>query len=229
MTKCPICGFAVPEDRSGSCPQCGEPDPAGKAGSESVEWKKTIRDSSALHPVMTKHTVMGRMPGDRNPSPDSAAVTCGGCGYPMRESSKFCPECGTPASAVETDANPEPVVAPQSAARLATRRLEDFQPATLQTSIRLTPVNHPDREVLESSQDEWTLGRGDIDPTDDSISEQPHLKIVRDADTGQWTLHNAASNQALFMQVGGEVVLRNDMVILIGQHHMYRVSLEGGK
>lgn len=234
MSKCQVCGFALSDGHLASCPQCGESTSAVGTGTEGKDLKKTVPDSGSLGFAMTNHTVLGRQAGGEGGTGSSASTSCTSCGYPLREGSLTCPGCGSAtgsatgeeSASVSAD-RPAPV--PPAAVRPATRRLDDFQAGPGRPSIRLVPINRPERESLESDQQEWVLSRKDIDPSDDSISAQAHVEIRRDPDTGQWLLHNAGSNKALFVQVQGDLPLSQDMVILIGQHRLYRVSLDEGK
>lgn len=225
MSNCPTCGYALNSGSESACPLCGDVE----AGREAGQGKKTIMDTSASQIKKTKHTILGRQPG-KGPNPQNpAGRPCINCSYLMRQDSKFCPECGAPAQSSGEGTTGTASQPDQGDARQATRRLEDFQAPPTVHPVKLIPVNHPGKEILSSGEDAWELRRQDIDLKDDSISEQTHLRITRDAASDQWIINNVASNKALFIQVIGDVVLRQDMVILIGQHHLYRVSLDGQK
>ena len=82
------------------------------------------------------------------------------------------------------------------------------------------------RDIYYLSRNQTTIGReaGDIVFTTDPFMSRQHAQIVRDPDTGSFTLRDLDSSNGTYLGARGEVRLQNGDHIRLGQH-LFRLEV----
>lgn len=178
----------------------------------------------------------------------NSVLKCESCGfYPLRfivSAQNPCPNCNYTGAAVAPlapitkepkledipikQASIDPPVTPQpevekvqvpTAAR--TISIKNLQIGEEQKKFTLSEVG-ANRKV-EFLGKEHILNRSNTDPSNNSISSQKHAEIV--FKDGKWMISDHSSNGATFVQVKGEVELKNGMQLIIG-NKIYEVEFD---
>ncbi|MBK6860357.1 MAG: hypothetical protein IPK91_06000 [Saprospiraceae bacterium] len=227
MRKCKNCSYKLMEYDPDQCPQCGS--------------KDILKDTSTFNTVKgeqdqieQKHTKMGRQFDDLEPinmtvkgkqmdnpnSPGQAPNQCPHCGYPLIIISSVCQNCNK--SIAQAKQDDHQIV---NSKTISLKDLIESESNESRPFMELIPLNKGEGPIKIKLKDggERVLGRIEIDPQDESLSQNQHVKFS--FKEKNWTLDNVASNQAVFKMVRTEEKLQDGDIIMIGRNKFYQVKL----
>lgn len=227
MRKCKNCSYKLMPQDPEKCPQCGSTEILSEtANPTEIGHKVTddeMRTSLSLGPEKDgdiKDTQIGRKPYDANENAQES-VKCMACGYPVKKIFSNCPNCNYQLG--------DPVHTMVEGQNNRTQSLSDIIKMGVgndKVQLELSPLDIDDLPIkmkfVEGGQK--VLGRADIDPDDESISLQNHVKFTFQGHN--WSVENLSSNQAVFKMVIGAEDLKDGDVLILGRNKFYRVKIK---
>ena len=205
--RCNNCGWENPEGAQ-RCEKCNSPLAGVPVYEQKIEQqeqgiKSTVREDVDPIEIQRKNNV------------------CPDCGFPIREGSTRCPNCGKEF----VQAPPEPVVAPFVApapiAGVASKYDATVNPWSNPTAgkvFKLQPVaweNEPGEiPAMTYVGDKVGLSRENTDPTNHTITSKTQAEIVNE--NGKWFIEDKSVQQSTFVHAGRKMELTDGDVIVLG-------------
>ncbi|MBK6353234.1 MAG: hypothetical protein IPF46_07465 [Saprospiraceae bacterium] len=228
MRKCKNCSYKLMPQDPDQCPQCGSteisndltpitPTLAGlKTLDEEMHTSKgKVQDLDSG----IKQTEIGKQSySTKETFPDQS--NCPSCGYLLSRLSKRCPNCN------KSIIDPTPTLVDLSQNK--TQSLSEIIRSGAnneKVQLELSPLDPDDQpiklKIIEGGQK--VLGRAEIDPADESISQHNHVRFSYDGQN--WKLENLSSNKAVFKMVTGLEELKEGDILILGRNKYYKVQI----
>lgn len=209
--RCNNCGWENP-DGAQRCEKCNSPLGGGNVYEPKAEElrdnvKSTVREVQEPIEIQSKDNV------------------CPDCGFPIREGSTRCPNCGkvfiAPASSSSSSPAGTPYVAPAAVAGFAAKYDATVNPWSnpmAGKSFKLQPVAW-DNEPGELPAMTYTgavvgLNRENTDPTNNSITSKTEAEVINE--NGKWFIEDKSTQQSTFVHAGRKIELADGDVIILG-------------
>lgn len=148
-------------------------------------------------------------------SDSPAQGACPKCGFPLRQGSNICPQCG------ETiNRNPISVHASPDATPMAT--INPFAQAAIQQEVKsfsLEPIAYEGERNVPTSQKylgaSTELNRSNTDQFNNAITSKVQAVISCDED-GNWTIEDKSAQGTTFVQATRQIKLQSGDIIMLG-------------
>ena len=141
---------------------------------------------------------------------------CPQCGFPIREGSTSCPNCGKVFSKPGA-----PFIAPAPMAGVASKYGATVNPwsnPTAGKTFRLQPVawdnEQGDLPAMTYTGDIVGLNRENTDPSNNTITSKTQAEIT--SENGKWFIEDKSAQQSTFVHAGRKVELVDGDVIILG-------------
>mgnify|MGYP003830597033 CR=1 FL=1 len=217
----------MPQDPD-QCPQCGSteisndlnPGSPTLAGLKSVDEEMHTSKGKILdNDSEIKQTEIGKQSNFLKEISQNQS-NCLSCGYPLSNLSNKCPNCN------KTIVGPAPTLVDLSQNK--TQSLSDIIKSGIsneKAQLELCPLDPDDQpiklKIMEGGQK--VLGRAEIDPVDESISQHNHVRFSYDGQN--WKLENLSSNKTVFKMVTGMEDLKDGDILILGRNKYYQVQI----
>lgn len=210
--RCTNCGWENPEGAQ-RCEKCNSPLVGAPVYEPKAEEPQTKMKSTVREPL------------DSFELKQEKGHNCPECGFPLREGTQRCPNCGKEfgAQAAGPAASPAgaPFVAPAPAAGFANKYGATVNPWSNPNAgkvFKLQPIAW-DNEPGELPAMTYTgtvvgLNRENTDPTNNSITSKTQAEITNE--NGKWFIEDKSTQQSTFVHAGRKMELVDGDVIILG-------------
>ncbi|MBR0531065.1 MAG: zinc ribbon domain-containing protein [Bacteroidales bacterium] len=203
--RCTNCGWENPEgaQRCEKCnsPLAGQPVYSPTPAQEPVDVKSTVREGQA--PIAPKE--------DPN--------TCPECGFPIREGSVRCPNCGK--EFFKQAADGAPFIAPPPMAGAASKYDSTVNPWSNPNSgktFKLQPVAWDNEQgeipAMNYAGEKVELRRENTDPANNTITSKTQAEIT--LENGKWFIEDKSAQHSTFVHAGRKMEIADGDVIVLG-------------
>lgn len=204
--RCTNCGWENPEgtQRCEKCnsPLVGAPVYEPKAEEPRQDLKSTVREVQEPIEIKSKENI------------------CPECGFPLREGTLSCPNCGKELGS-QAVGPAAPFVAPAPAAGFAAKYGATVNPWSnpmAGKTFKLQPVawdNEPGEiPAMTYAGTVVGLNRDNTDPTNNSITSKTQAEITNE--NGKWFIEDKSAQQSTFIHAGRKIELADGDVIILG-------------